>query len=591
MSRNPIVEVWAPDAREVILDTGKRQARMVPGENGWWSAPAPPHPFRYAFLLNGGSPLPDPRSPSQPDGVHGRSASVDHAAFPWSDLRWQAPPLASGVIYELHTGTFTPEGTFDSAIERLPYLRDLGITHVELMPVAEFSGDWGWGYDGVDLWAPHHAYGGPEGLKRLVNALHEHGMAAILDVVYNHLGPDGNYLAQFGPYFTKRHSTPWGDAVNLYGPHSTEVRRFFIDNALMWLRDYHFDGLRLDAVHTFIDLSAVHFLEELAEAVSKLELELGRHLAVIAESDLNDPRIVQVRESGGYGFAAQWSDDFHHAVHAVVTGERDGYYSDFGSFEQLAKALERGFVYDGCTSRFRGRPHGRPLGMVPKSRLVCAIQNHDQVGNRARGERLGMLIRPERLKIAAALLLCSPFIPMLFQGEEWNTGSPFLYFTNYLDPALGRAVSEGRRLEFSAFGWRPEAVPDPQDPETFRRSKLAWDELPHGSHAEILGWYRRLIALRQQMPALRSGPVNVRFEEGRWLAIDRGGVTLQANLGTSPARIPHAHGMHLALASGEDVRCEDGAAVLPADAVAILSTDEATRWIPETTGAAGRASG
>lgn len=557
-------------------------------ENGWWSAPAPPHPFDYAFRLDGGKPLPDPRSPHQPDGVHGRSRSVDHSAFSWTDSRWQAPPLASGLIYELHIGTFTPEGTFDSAVERIPYLQELGITHVELMPVAEFPGSWGWGYDGVDLWAPHHRYGGPDGLKRLVNALHQHGIAAILDVVYNHLGPDGNYLAQFGPYFTSCYRTPWGDATNLSGRRSAEVRNFFIENGLMWLRDYHFDGLRLDAVHAFVDTSAVHFLEEFAAAVSKLEHETGRHLCVIAESDLNDPRVVQVRESGGYGFHAQWSDDFHHALHTVLTGEKEGYYSDFGSLAQLAKAMETGFVYDGCMSRYRGRPHGRPLGGIPKSRLVCSIQNHDQIGNRARGDRIGMLVSPGRLRIAAALLLCGPFVPMLFQGEEWNASSPFSYFTNHQDPALGRAVSEGRRLEFASFGWNPESIPDPQDPETFRACKLRWDELSRQGHADMLEWYRNLIALRRRHPALRSAPVSVRFEEGRWLAVDRGPVTIAVNPGASQARVPYAAGMRLALSSSEEVRCENGSVLLAPEAVAILTAKEAAGSTPELTMGAGR---
>ena len=590
MPRNGLVRVWAPEIRQVMLDLEGRQVRMDSQEDGWWSAAAPPHPFRYAFRLDGGQPLPDPRSPHQPEGVHGRSGSLDHTAFTWRDSRWQAPPLASAVIYEMHIGTFTPEGTFDAAIERLPYLRDLGISHVELMPVAEFSGAWGWGYDGVDIWAPHHIYGGPDGLKRLVSAMHEQGIAAILDVVYNHLGPDGNYLAQFGPYFTSYHRTPWGDATNLAGHRSAEVRRFFIDNAMMWLRDYHFDGLRLDAVHAFVDSSAVHFLEELTAAVAKLEHETGRHLCTIAESDLNDPRVVQVRECGGYGFAAQWSDDFHHALHTVLTGERRGYYSDFGSFAQLAKALEGGFVYDGCTSRFRGRPHGRPLGSVPKSRLVCAIQNHDQVGNRARGDRLGMLASTGHLKIAAALLLCGPFIPMLFQGEEWNAGSPFLYFTNHQDGALGRAVSEGRRREFAAFGWDPESVPDPQDPETFHASKLQWDELDRAPHAEMLAWYRNLIALRRKLPALRSGPVRVRYEDGRWLAVDRGAVTIAVNPATSPVRIPLTDGMHMALCSEEGVRCEDGYALMPPETVAILSTQEMAGPIRLAHDSAGRRS-
>jgi maltooligosyltrehalose trehalohydrolase len=572
MLRNERIRVWAPHAQTVIFDCAGRQVPMERAEDGWWSTPSPAHPFDYCFRVDGGPPLPDPRSPFQPEGVHGRSRSVDHQEFCWTDKHWQPPPLGSGVLYELHIGTFTPEGTFDSAIDRIPYLAELGVTHVELMPVAEFPGNWGWGYDGVDVWAPHHGYGGPDGLKRLINALHAHNLAAILDVVYNHLGPDGNYLAQFGPYFTSDYQTPWGDAVNLSGPHSAEVRRFFIDNALMWLRDYHFDGLRLDAVHAFIDLSATHFLEDLASAVAELGRDLGRHLCVIAESDLNDPRVIQAGEAGGYGLTAQWSDDFHHAVHAVLTGEQSGYYSDFGSLADLAKALEHGFIYDGCYSRHRGRPHGRPLASVPKSRLVAAIQNHDQIGNRARGDRLGSLTSVGRLKIAAALLLTGPFVPLLFQGEEWNASTPFLYFTNHPDLNLGRAVSEGRRREFAAFNWVPEDVPDPQDPETFFRSKLRWEERASGKHAELLAWYRRLIELRRQLPALRSCDVKVRFEEGKWLTLERDGVTVAINVSHSPVRIRHASGLQLVLAS-EVMQSNAGATLLPADSVAILSTE------------------
>jgi len=453
---------------------------------GWWSAEVDGNgTVEYGFVIDGRGPFPDPRSPWQPDSVHGASRPVDHSAFRWTDARFQARPLASAVIYELHVGTFTPEGTFDSAIERIPHLVELGVTHIELMPVAAFPGNWGWGYDGVALYAPHHSYGGPEGLKRLVDALHGAGLAAILDVVYNHLGPSGNYLGLSGPYFTDSVRTPWGDAVNLSGPGSDEVRRFFLDNAAMWLRDYHFDGLRLDAVHALVDTSATHLLEELAVEVEDLERQLGRHLVLIAESELNDPRIVRSRDLGGYGLSAQWSDDLHHALHSVITGERDGYYADFGCMSHLAKALRQGFVYDGCYSVFRGRPHGRTPEGIPQSRLLGYLQTHDQVWNRATGERISMLAPIERVKAGAALVMTSPFVPMIFQGEEWAASTPFLYFTTHTEPELSRAVSEGRRREFAHFGWDPRSVPDPQDPDTFLRSKLDWNELGQGdTHSE-----------------------------------------------------------------------------------------------------------
>ncbi len=522
------LSLWAPNAHTLEVDLRGRRVAMQARPKGWWSAEV--DAVEYGFVIDGYGPFPDPRSPWQPEGVHGPSRTVDHSAFPWTDSRFQAPPFASAVVYELHIGTFTPEGTFEAAIERIPHLVELGVTHVQLMPVAGFPGDWGWGYDGVALYAPHHAYGGPEGLKRLVDALHGAGIAAILDVVYNHLGPSGNYLAMFGPYFTGSVQTPWGDAVNFSGPASNEVRRFFLDNAVMWLRDFHFDGLRLDAVHALVDTSATHFLEELAVRVEELERELARHLVLIAESDLNDPRIVRSRDVGGYGLTAQWSDDLHHAVHSVITGERDGYYADFGCMSHLAKALEHGFVYDGCYSVFRGRPHGRPPEGVPKSRLLGYLQTHDQVGNRATGERISMLAPLERVKAGAALVLTSPFVPMIFQGEEWAASTPFLYFTNHTEPDLARAVSEGRRREFAHFGWDPRSVPDPQERETFLRSKLDWDEPGKGEHAAMLRWYRELIALR---PGLHGDP-RVTFSEGeRWVRVDRGDVSVVCAFGPS----------------------------------------------------------
>jgi maltooligosyltrehalose trehalohydrolase len=464
-SHDSVYRVWAPRAQDLALELNGARSPMRREAGGWWSSFEPrEHGASYGFLVDGGGPYPDPRSPYQPDGVHGRSEHVDHTQFRWTDQRWQAPPLSSAVIYELHVGTFSDAGTFEGAIAHLADLVDLGITHVELMPIAEFSGRRGWGYDGVDLFAPHHVYGTPDDLKRLVNACHAHGLAVLLDVVYNHFGPSGNYLEKFGPYLTSRYVTPWGDAVNLDGADSDEVRRFVCDNACMWLRDYHVDGLRLDAVHAIIDMSATHLLEQLTIEVEQLAATLGRHLVLVAESDLNDPRLVRSRDGGGYGIHAQWSDDFHHALHAVLTGERSGYYLDFGTVSQLADALTHGFVYRGHHSPYRRRVHGRHDPDLDGRRLIVASQNHDQVGNRARGDRLTHLVTPSELKIAAALLLCSPCIPLLFQGEEWGARTPFCYFTAHEEPDLARQVCEGRRREFGEFGWSAEQIPNPQSP-------------------------------------------------------------------------------------------------------------------------------
>jgi maltooligosyltrehalose trehalohydrolase len=575
-----VFSVWAPNAKAVEIELGGARFPMSARENGWWFVElgSVEPDTDYAFVLDGGRPLPDPRSPWQPRGVHGPSRLVDHSAFKWSDQNWQAGPLSAAVMYELHVGTFTPEGTFRGAVDKLGHLVELGVTHIELMPVAEFSGSRGWGYDGADLYAPHHAYGGPAELKRLVNACHERGLAVILDVVYNHLGPAGNYLPSFGPYFTEGHATPWGPAINFDGPDSDEVRQFFCDNALMWLRDYHFDGLRLDAVHAIVDTSAIHFLEQLACEVAELEAQSGRHLALIAESDLNDPRVVRPWDVGGYGMRAQWSDDFHHALHTVLTGERDGYYADFGSLADLAKALERVFVYDGRYSAFRRRVHGRPATGLSGHSFLGYAQNHDQVGNRARGERSSHLLDVRRLKIAAALVLTAPFIPMLFQGEEWGASSPFLYFTDHKDPELGRAVTEGRRREFGQFAAHAEDVPDPQAPGTFERSKLVWAERSKEPHAALLDWHRRLIRLRDEVPGLsdgRLGRVKVAFDErARWLVVRRGELAVICNLAGSAQRVPASIGLdtRLLLASDDPVRFTSDAVELPTDSVAVLTT-------------------
>lgn len=569
--------VWSPHADRVDLACDDQLFPMTRSGAGWWlaevAAAAPG--ARYAFCVDGGPERPDPRSPFQPDGVHRRSCVVEHAAFGWSDQRFQARPLSAAVIYELHVGTFTEEGTFEGAIERLDHLADLGVTHVELMPVAEFDGDRGWGYDGVDLYAPHHAYGGPVGLKTLVNACHERGLAVLLDVVYNHLGPSGNYLSCFGPYFSNRHQTPWGQAVNFDGPFSNEVRRFFCDNALMWLRDYHFDGLRLDAVHAIVDTSAVSFLEQLALEVEQLEAHLGRHLVLIAESDLNDPRLVRPREAGGYALDAQWSDDFHHALHAVLSGETTGYYADFGAMSDLAKAFQQPFLYAGRESRYRRRSHGRPPTELPAHCFLSYLHNHDQIGNRALGDRLASCIDADLAMIGAALVLTSPYIPMLFQGEEWRCTSPFQYFVSFPDEELSAAVREGRRHEFEQFGWRPDQIADPTDEKTFQQSKLRWSELRQDDHASFFQWCRRLIRLRREKTDLTDGRLELVMtdccEEKRWLRIERGAVTILCNLGDEPCCLPLAtdRPRRLLLASRDDL--EIGAdANLPPRSIAFL---------------------
>ena len=552
------LKVWAPAVErvEAVVDGSRRP--MERGAGGWWrlagegpsgegaSGPAGgraaglPPGTDYAFSLDGGPPRPDPRSRWQPDGVHGPSRMVDPGRFHWT-ADWRGFHLPSAVLYELHIGTFTPEGTFEAAVGRLDHLVELGVDAVSLMPVNAFPGVHGWGYDGVGLWAVHDPYGGPDGLAAFVDACHDRGLGVILDVVYNHLGPSGNYLAEFGPYFTDRYSTPWGPALNFDDWGSDEVRRFFVENALAWLRDYRIDGLRLDAVHAIVDTSAVHILEELADAVAALAGAEGRPLWLIAESDLNDPRLLWSPERGGYGLHAQWSDDFHHALHAALTGEDSGYYGDFGRLEDVEHALRRAFVYDGRHSPFRGRRHGRPADDLSGHRFLGYIQNHDQVGNRAAGDRLAHIAGTELQMVGAALVLASPFVPMLFQGEEWAAGTPFQYFTDHDDAELADAVREGRRSEFRAFGWAPEDVPDPQDPETFRRSKLAWEERDAEPHRRVEAWYRALIALRSERPELRDGRRDAleiwTDEEGGTLAMRRGGIVVCCNISATDRRV------------------------------------------------------
>ena len=569
--------VWAPRPQRVDVVFGEQRIQMRRALGGWWtcSAGQAGPGTDYAFSLDGGPSRPDPRSAFQPRGLDGPSRVVDHSAFGWTDSGWRGVPLAGSVIYECHVGTFSEQGTFDGVIDHLGHLVDLGVDIIELLPVAEFPGRWGWGYDGVDLFAPHHAYGGPDGLKRLVDAAHAHGLGVVLDVVYNHLGPAGNYLPEFGPYFSARHQTNWGDAVNFDGPGSDEVRRFVIDNALMWLRDYHCDGLRLDAVHAIVDGSATHITEALAVEVDALAAHAGRPLFLIAESDLNDPRFVRSRDAGGYGLAASWADEWHHALHSALTGDVRGYYEDFGSLALLAKALRQAWVYDGTYSPYRRRVHGRPpIGLVG-SQFVVAAQNHDQIGNRAAGERSSALMSEGRLRVAAALLLTSPFVPMLFQGEEWGARTPFQYFTDHEDAALGRIVSEGRRHEFATFGWDPDDVPDPQDAATFERSRLDWAEPRKEQHAGLLAWHRQLIALRRQVPALtdpRLDRVYTEYDQDAgWIVVRRGPVIVASNLGRNTWTFPADPSAELLAASVPGVERTRRGLALPPDTVAILT--------------------
>ena len=500
---------------------------------------------RYLYRLDGGKELPDPASRFQPEGVHGPSMVIDPDAFSWTDPEWRGIPLSSYILYELHVGTYTPEGTFDAIIPRLDSLAELGVTALELMPVSQFPGRRNWGYDGVYPFAVQESYGGPEGLKRLVDACHRRGLAVVLDVVYNHLGPEGNHFSDFGPYFNDRYRTPWGPAMNFDGPHSDEVRRYFQENALRWLREFRVDALRLDAIHGIMDFSASPFLAQLAEAVGDLRKEEGRMIYLIPESDLNDSRIVTPRNAGGYGLDAQWNDDFHHAIHALLTGERDGYYGDFGGIGHLARAFTDRFVYSGQYSTYRKRRHGNPARHLPAERFVVFAQNHDQVGNRMRGDRLSRLVSFESLKLAAGVVLLSPFLPLLFMGEEYGEVAPFLYFVHHGDEGLIEAVRKGRKEEFAAFGWVGEP-PDPQDEGTFLRSRPDHALRGAGSHAVLLELHRELIRIRKTDPVLRrtdrEGMEVVPFEKERALFILRrdgsAGTAAVFHFGDVPAYLP-----------------------------------------------------
>jgi maltooligosyltrehalose trehalohydrolase len=480
---------------------------------------------RYFYLLDGIQMRPDPVSRSQPDGVHGPSQVIDPGEFKWQDQDWRGIRAEEMIIYEIHTGTFTHEGTFESIIPFLDYLKkDLGVSAIELMPVAQFPGERNWGYDGTYLYAPQNSYGGPIGLKALINACHLKNLAVILDVVYNHLGSEGNYLRDYGPYFTTRYQTPWGVAINFDGPQSDEVRRFIIDNALYWVTEYHVDGLRIDAIHGIYDFSARHILLDISEAVHRQARELGQPIFVIAESDLNDVRVINPPNRGGYGLDAQWNDDFHHCLHTLLTKERNGYYQDFGHIDQLVKALREGFVYSGQYSSFRRRRHGSSSEHLPFAKFVVFSQNHDQVGNRLGGDRLSALVSFEALKLAAGVLLVSPNIPLLFMGEEYGEEAPFQYFTSHSDQELIEAVRRGRKEEFAAFDWERE-LPDPQSEETFRRSKIRVDLHRHGKHKTLFELYRTLVKYRKEIPSLshlsKAGMEVRSCDEARTLIIRR----------------------------------------------------------------------
>jgi maltooligosyltrehalose trehalohydrolase len=497
--------VWAPCAGSpgVLLQcAGKDAVPMAAEARGYYRlladdvAPG----TRYRYVLSVDKTRPDPASRFQPEGVHGPSEVID-PSYSWTDDGWKNPPLAEYVFYELHPGTFSTAGTLEAIVPRLRYLRDLGVTVIELMPVAQFPGNRNWGYDGVFPFAVQNSYGGPLALKQLVNAAHGEGLAVALDVVYNHLGPEGNYLSDFGPYFTDRYKTPWGEALNFDGADSDEVRRFFIDNALQWITEFHVDALRLDAIHAIVDSSAGPFVQELTAAVRERCISLGREAYVIAESDRSDVRVIQPSECGGFGCHALWNDGFHHALHVLLTGERDGYYEDYGTIENLATAYTEGFVYSGQYSRFRRRRHGNSARGVPGERFVVCSQNHDQIGNRAKGDRLSALVDFESLKLAAGAVLFSPFLPLLFMGEEYGETAPFQYFTSHGDTALVEAVRRGRQEEFASFRWLGE-LPDPQDEETFLQSRLSPQECLSPSQRLLHKFYRELIRIRKHTPAL-----------------------------------------------------------------------------------------
>ncbi|ULE32672.1 malto-oligosyltrehalose trehalohydrolase [Mycobacterium sp. IDR2000157661] len=548
--------VWAPRPRQVRLDVEGTLHDMSRADDGWWRAEVEaPADARYGFVLDDDpTVLPDPRSARQPGGVHGRSQMWRPAPEAWNDADWPGRSIEGSVIYELHVGTFTADGTFDAAIDKLGYLVDLGVDFVELMPVNAFGGTHGWGYDGVLWYAVHEPYGGPDALIRLIDACHRRGLGVLIDAVFNHLGPSGNYLPRFGPYLSTG-SNPWGESINIADAEADEVRRYIIDCALRWMRDFHADGLRLDAVHALVDTTAIHILEELSAETDALAERLGRPLSLIAESDLNDPRLITPRDQGGLGMTAQWDDDIHHAIHSAVSGERQGYYGDFGTIEALATTLRHGYFHAGTYSSFRHRRHGRPLdtSAIPATRLLAYTLTHDQVGNRAVGDRPSQNLTFGQLAVKAALALGSPYTAMLFMGEEWGSSSPFQFFSSHPEPELARATAEGRKREFAEHGWDADEIPDPQDPETFLRSKLKWDEVDDGDHARLRRVYRELIGLRHNEsdladPWLDHLGVDYDEEEG-WIVMHRGSLSIACNLADAAVTVPV--GGEVVLAWGE----------------------------------------
>jgi maltooligosyltrehalose trehalohydrolase len=591
--------VWAPRAETIEVKVLGDEPRAFPLEasgGGVFEARVPgvSAGADYFYVVNGNE-RPDPVSRSQPAGVHGPSRVVDPGEFDWTDKDWKGLALRDYVVYELHTGTFTPEGTFEAVTRKLAHLKSLGVTAVELMPVAEFPGARNWGYDGAHLYAPQSTYGGPEGLKRLIDACHREGLAFVLDVVYNHLGPEGNYAGEYMPLYSEAHKSPWGAGLNFDGEGSEGVRRFFVENALYWLTEYHVDGLRLDAVHAIADTSEKHLLEQLAEEFHAQARALGRDAYLIAESDLNDVRVIKPSGEEGYGIDAQWSDDFHHSLHALLTGADRGYFQDFGRVEDLAKAIGEGFVYCGQLSRFRGKCHGTNSADRPGEQFVVCIQNHDQIANGYWGDRLSRVARPEQQRAAAALMLAgAPNVPMLFMGEEWGERAPFLYFTSHTDPELGRAVRVGREEEYNSFvraeGETESTIggfSDPQSEITFIRSKLNWDSPERQPHAGMLAFYRDLLSLRRAHAALSNCDktrTRVRFdEERRWLAVERGDETgaravLLCNLSPEARPVPSAEGAwRLALWSG-DPRYGDALQPAPPERVGGGQAVELAGW-------------
>ncbi|OBB59997.1 malto-oligosyltrehalose trehalohydrolase [Mycobacterium sp. 852013-51886_SCH5428379] len=559
----PEFAVWAPRPERVRLDVEGTLHPMTRGEDSWWRAEVDAAPdARYGFVLDDDPKvLPDPRSARQPDGVHERSQLWAPSPDAWTDGDWAGRSIEGRVIYELHTGTFTPEGTFDAAIGKLDHLVDLGVDFVELMPVNAFGGTHGWGYDGVLWYAVHEPYGGPDALIRLIDACHRRGLGVLIDAVFNHLGPSGNYLPMFGPYLSTG-SNPWGESINIADSDADEVRRYILDCALRWMRDFHADGLRLDAVHALVDTTAIHILEELSAETDALAAHLGRPLSLIAESDMNDPRLITPRDQGGLGMTAQWDDDIHHAIHAAVSGEQQGYYGDFGSVETLAQTLRHGYFHAGTYSSFRHRRHGRPLdtATIPATRLLAYTLTHDQVGNRAIGDRPSQNLTTGQLAVKAALALGSPYTAMLFMGEEWASSSPFQFFSSHPEPELARATAEGRKKEFSDHGWDADEIPDPQDPDTFLRSKLDWDEVTDGDHGRLLEIYRGLIALRRNEPDLADpwlDHMTVDYDEAqRWIVMRRGSVAVACNMGDDAVVVPVSG--EVLLAWGEPTADGDG---------------------------------